>query len=67
MELEEKYLISEDRYMTKKDQTGHMHEVAVNSDGDGKTVTTSSGPEHVHKIFQWMIQPAKGHTHNMSV
>jgi len=51
---------------TKKDQTGHLHKGKVNTDGDGATTTTiRSGPEHTHKIFQWLVQPAKGHTHNL--
>lgn len=51
---------------TKKDETGHQHTAMVNVDGDGKTISTSeNAPEHEHQIFQWLVQPAKGHVHNL--
>ncbi len=48
---------------TSKDLTGHTHTGEVNADGDGST--TKDDTEHVHKIFQWLVQPAVGHTHNL--
>jgi hypothetical protein len=50
---------------TKKDQTEHLHGGKVNNNGDGSTTTTIRGPKHVHKIFQWLVQPNNGHTHNL--
>jgi hypothetical protein len=52
---------------TTKDETGHIHSAIINVDGDGKTVSTKSkeAEEHEHKIFQWSVQPANGHVHNI--
>ena len=52
---------------TKKDRSGHIHAAMLNVDGDGKTVDTKpKGNDHEHIIRQWLVQPAKGHTHNLS-
>jgi hypothetical protein len=60
------YLINEYGVNTSKDLTEHTHKGEVNEDGDGKTTTCESCSEdHVHKIFQWLVQPASGHTHNL--
>ena len=56
---------SKTKVVTKKDKTGHTHNGIVDSDGNGITSTTSGGPEHTHKIFEWSVQPAKGHTHKI--
>jgi hypothetical protein len=51
---------------SKKDQTGHYHDAIVNADGDGKTTATIGADEdHEHVIYQWLIQPAMGHIHNL--
>lgn len=50
---------------TRKDKTGHIHAGMVNEDGDGKTVDTKGGQKHEHLIRQWLVQPAKGHVHNL--
>lgn len=50
---------------TRKDLTTHTHDAIVNADGDGKTVNTNKGEEHEHIIYQWLIQPAHGHIHNL--
>jgi len=50
-----------ERYKTKIDETGHIHDVAVDANGDGKT---SGGRGHRHEVLQWMIQPANDHVHN---
>lgn len=74
-ELIEKY-IGEGKYLneakttkvkTEKNQTGHIHNAEVNDNGDGKTTSTSTGPDHVHKVFEWIVQPAKGHIHNLEI
>jgi len=41
---------------------GHIHDATVNADGDGKTIGEQ---DHEHIIYQWMVQPAKGHIHNL--
>jgi hypothetical protein len=56
-----------EKYKTEKNQTGHIHYVEVNEDGDGKTTSTSRGKDHVHKVFQWIVQPAMGHLHNLEL
>jgi hypothetical protein len=62
------YITETDNYKTKKDQTGHLHEARVNADGDGATLSTEGNAEdHIHKIFQWIVQPAHGHIHNLDV
>lgn len=51
---------------TRKDKTGHSHEGIVNADGDGKTINTQGkASPHEHNIKQWLIQPAKGHIHDL--
>ncbi len=51
---------------TRKDPTAHTHDALVDADGDGKTTETVGGIEdHEHRIFQWLVQPAKGHVHNL--
>jgi len=50
---------------TKSDETGHIHTAMVNEDGDGKTIGTKGADDHVHNIFQWLVQPAAGHVHNL--
>lgn len=52
---------------TKKNQTGHIHYAKVDDDGNGKTTSTSTGPDHTHKIFEWIVQPAKGHIHELDM
>ena len=60
------YLINENMGITtKKDATGHVHAAMVNADGDGKTVDTKGSQDHEHIIYQWLVQPAKGHVHNL--
>jgi len=60
------HLLNEFGVNTSKDQTEHSHNGEVDADGDGKTTTCEScSEEHVHKIFQWLVQPAEGHTHNL--
>ena len=51
---------------SKKDLTGHTHDATVNADGDGKTTETiGEAEDHEHVIYQWLIQPAMGHIHNL--
>lgn len=51
---------------TKKDMTKHSHDANVNADGDGKTTETIGVDEdHEHVIYQWLVQPAMGHIHNL--
>jgi len=61
------YLTEQFKVDSKKDLTGHSHKGEVNADGDGKTTECiDCTQKHVHKIFQWLIQPADGHIHNLS-
>lgn len=63
-----KYLTENDSYQTTKDQTGHTHDVALNADGDGKTVSTNGDIQnHEHIVYQWLVQPAMGHIHNLDI
>lgn len=58
--------LNEATVTTKKDMTKHFHDAVVNADGDGKTVNTSGvDEEHEHRIYQWLVQPAVGHIHNL--
>ena len=60
------HLLNESGIATSKDMTGHAHLGEVNEDGDGKTVECMGcETEHVHKIFQWLVQPANEHTNNL--
>lgn len=54
-------------YKTKKDKTGHIHDVRVDADGNGKTISTKGGgdPDHMHKIFEWSVQPTNKHMHTI--
>lgn len=62
------YLKEDFTYKTQKDETGHIHSLKVNDDGDGKTTSIEGkSPDHIHKIFQWMVQPANGHIHNIDL
>jgi len=61
------YITENDNYKTTKDQTGHTHDVMLNADGDGKTVATNGTEDHEHIVYQWVIQPAKGHIHNLDI
>ena len=54
------------KFKTEKDKTSHIHDVSVNADGNGKTIS-SSGEKHVHKIFEWIVQPANSHIHNIDI
>ena len=54
------------KFKTEKDKTGHMHDVSVDADGNGKTIS-STGEKHIHKIFEWIVQPKNGHIHNLDV
>lgn len=59
-------LLNEYGVNTSKDLTEHTHKGDVNVDGDGDTTSTvGDAPDHVHKIFQWLVQPAEGHIHNL--
>jgi hypothetical protein len=57
------YLAEDFTYKTDNVK-GHTHDVVVDADGDGKTVGKQ---DHEHIIFQWMVQPAKGHIHNLEI
>lgn len=64
------YLVEDNRLdemavKSKKDQTAHTHTGVVDENGDGRTTTTSGGEDHEHLIYQWLIQPAHGHVHNL--
>lgn len=51
---------------TRKDMTGHFHDANVNADGDGRTTSTVGvDKDHEHVIYQWLIQPAMRHIHNL--
>lgn len=58
-------------FKTKKDDSGHIHDLTVDDEGNGKTTSTnsiikrSSVPNHVHKIFEFQIQPKNGHMHTI--
>lgn len=60
------YLTEKTGITTTKDKTGHIHAAIVNANGDGKTVDTKGTKDHEHIIYQWIIQPARGHIHNIS-
>ena len=49
---------------TKKDKTGHIHSVRVDAKGNG---TTFGYYDHDHPIFEWNIQPSKGHIHDIDI
>lgn len=53
------------KFNTAKDQTGHSHIAEMNENGDGKTIKTIGMKDHTHKVFQWIVQPAEGHIHNL--
>lgn len=57
------------KYKTKKDKTGHTHDLIVDFDGNGKTTSTKGGgdPKHVHRIHEWTVQPAKEHIHSVDI
>lgn len=61
------YITENDNYKTDKDGTGHTHDTVLNADGDGKTVSTSVGNDHEHIVYQWIMQPAMGHIHNIDI
>lgn len=45
---------------------GHSHLGTHDADGNGETIkTTGSGKDHVHKVTDGEIQPAKGHIHKL--
>jgi hypothetical protein len=53
-------------FKTKKDKTGHIHDLMVDENGNGKTTKTiGSSKDHVHKIFEWSVQPSNGHIHTI--
>ena len=56
------HLLNEFGVSTLKDMLDHVHKGEVDEDGDGQT---DKNLDHVHKIFQWLVQPADGHTHNL--
>ena len=59
-------ILNEVTVKSKKDLTGHTHDATVNADGDGKTTETiGEAEDHEHVIYQWLIQPAMGHIHNL--
>lgn len=60
-------LLTEEKLKTEKNQTGHIHYAEVDDNGDGKTTSTSTGEDHVHKVFEWIVQPAHGHIHNLEI
>lgn len=59
------YLVENYKFKTDNDQTGHSHDISVDDNGDGKTTKTIGVENHIHKVFQWTVQPAGGHLHNM--
>lgn len=65
----EKYLTENDSYKTEKDKTGHVHDVMLDANGDGKTVSTegNNDPDHEHIVKQWIVQPARKHVHNLDI
>lgn len=56
-------ILNEFGVVTLKDKTRHVHKGKVNVDGDGET--DKEKLDHVHKIFQWLVQPADDHIHNL--
>ena len=63
-----KYLNEKFTYKTEKDKTGHMHNLTVDVDGNGKTTSTEGKyKDHIHKIFEWSIQPSNGHMHSINL
>lgn len=57
-------------YLTKKDKTGHVHIVNVDDKGNGKAADCfpeACPKKHVHKVVEWNVQPAKGHTHKVDI
>jgi len=57
---------------TKEDKTSHTHDVEVDADGNGRTTKTNSETgrgktieDHTHKIFEWNVQPNRGHIHSI--
>ena len=46
----------------------HTHGFDVDDNGDGETINTSEGPDHVHKIITFEVQPAGAgnHTHDIN-
>jgi len=64
----QQYLTENDNYKTKKDKTEHTHDISVDGNGDGKTISTKGdAPEHEHLVENWMVQSAKGHVHDMDI
>jgi hypothetical protein len=61
------------QFTTKKDQTGHTHDLVVDDEGNGKTVSVQGtfkgkeAPPHVHKIKEWNVQPSLGHMHTIDM
>jgi hypothetical protein len=60
-----KRYIKENMNMRTSKVAGHSHDAMMNADGDGQTVKDET--EHQHTIFQWMVQPANGHIHNLDL
>jgi hypothetical protein len=43
---------------------GHSHYAKINKDGNGRTTTTSDGPNHKHYIKNWKaLSSEDGHRH----
>jgi hypothetical protein len=51
---------------TLPDNTDHIHDYKVDTNGDGYTTFTSNNADnHIHKIVNFKVQLAKGHTHEI--
>jgi len=61
------YLNESMKVKTEKNETGHVHYAEVDEDGNGNTTSTSTGEDHVHRVFEWIVQPAMGHLHNLEL
>jgi hypothetical protein len=63
----QEYLNENFTYKTEKDGTGHTHDLSLDADGSGETTSTNNGDDHRHRVFEWMVQPAHGHIHNIDL
>ena len=44
----------------------HVHQMEVDGEGTGETISTSVGVPHTHKIDNWTVEEKDGHTHAVS-
>jgi plastocyanin len=51
-------------FTSKDGEHPHNHRVEINEQGNGKTIDTSYGPAHTHKIEDYKIKESNDHVHD---